>query len=485
MKFLNFVLFGLLILCLPFSLMLGQTKDDSLKIKTLQERIDQLNREKQELNLKRLEENLDIKLQTQKEELILRTDNIDSRINSYLGIGGFLILIISIVGLRTIGKWVKQTIENQARNKVEELEKTFDERAKALIDKKLEELTKGILEIEEFTNDLKAIRNQLKTKNIIIDETLNEETVKILREKLEGIKQDSRYFYEDWLYKGVAEHGVGKYREAIKSFNKAIEKKKGMPEAYSRKGLAYYKLEEYDNALECLAKALEIDPDYAFAHNAKGLVYLQLGDYDEAIKCHTKAIELDHSAKWPFENRGYAYLHRREYDKAIKDFNEALKKDNKFLNAYRDRGLAYEMLKQYDKAEEDLKEAIKINPRSIKSFEILSKIQIAKQEYKVALETIRNANELLTDGEERVILYYLNCIVRKILKDESANAEEKFKRVVSKTNSLPRYFVITMGSIENWLKESSLEDQETKRFVAEKTNILKKIINMNELVLQR
>lgn len=474
MKVLSFLLFGLLILCLLNGLVFGQTQDDSLRLKTLQERIDQLNREKQELDLKRLEENLNIKLQAQKDELILKTDNIDSRINNYLGIGGFLILIISIVGFRTIEKWVKQTIENQARNKVEELEKTFDERAKSLIDKKLEELTKGISEIEEFTSDLKAIKNQLKNKNIIIDETLNEETVKTLREKLEEIKQDSRYSYEDWLYKGVAEHGVGKYREAIKSFNKAIEKNKRMPKVYSRKGLAYYKLEEYDNALECFANALEIDPDYAFAHNAKGLVYFQLGDYDEAIRCHTKAIELDHSDKWPFENRGYAYLHRGEYDKAIKDFNEALKKDNRFLNAYRDRGLAYEMLKQYDKAEKDLLMAIEINPRSIKSFEILSAIQIAKQDYKSALKTIEKAYKLLADGKEQVILYYLDCIVRKIL-DKLTNEDEKFERILHKTDSLPRYFMITIGSIENWLKASSL-NQDAIKFVMKKTDMLKKII---------
>lgn len=474
MKVLNFVLFGLLILCLPNGLMFGQTQVDSLKIKTLQERIDQLNREKQELDLKRIEENLNIKLQAQKDEIILKTDNIDSRINNYLGIGGFLILIISIVGFRTIEKWVKQTIENQARNKVEELEKTFDERAKSLIDKKLEELTKGILEIEEFTSDLKAISSQLKDKNIIIDETLNEETVKTLREKLEEIKRDSRSSYEDWLYKGVAEHGVGKYREAIKSFNKAIEKKKRMPEAYSRKGLAYYKLEEYDNALECFANALEIDPNYAFAHNAKGLVYFQLGDYDEAIKCHTKAIELDHSDKWPFENRGYAYLHRGEYDKAIKDFSEALKKDNRFLNAYRDRGLAYEMLKQYDKAEKDLLLAIEIDPRSIKSLEILAGIQITKQDYKAALETIEKAYKLSADGEGRVILYYLDCII-KITLGKLTNEEEKFRSVVHKINSLPRYFVITISSIEDWLKVSSL-NQGTVEFVTEKTDILKKII---------
>lgn len=478
MKFLNLVLFSLLILCLFHSLILGQTKDDSIKIKILQEQIEQLNRERHELNLKRLEEKLDIKLQAQKDELILLTDNIDNRINIYLGIGGFFILIISIVGFRTIEKWVKQTIENQTRKKVKELEKSFDEGAKTLIDKKLEELTKGILEIEEFTNDFKAISKQIKNKNIIIDETLNEETVKILREKLEEIRQDSHYSYEDWLYKGVAEHGVGRYREAIKSFSKAIDKKNQMPEAYSRKGLAYYKLEEYDNALECFAKALEINPNYAFAHNAKGLAYLQLRDYDESIKCHTKAIELDHSDKWPFENRGYAYLHIREYDKAIKDFEEALMKDNRFLNAYRDRGLAYEMLRQYDKAKQDLIEAIKINPKSIKSFEILSRIQIGKQEYQEALETITKAKDLITEEEGGVILYYLDCIVKRILKIELTNEDEKFERALYRTNYLPRYFVITIDSIDNWLKDSSL-DIETKKFVNEKTNILKNLIKKN------
>lgn len=475
MKFLKRVLFSLLVLLLPLTSVSSQTKNDSSTIKILQERIDQLNREKQELNLRHIEENFDTKLQAQKEEFIIRIDNIDSKINTYLGIGGFLILIISIVGLRTIGKWIKQTIENQTKNKIEDLEKVFNERAEALIEKKLAKLTKDVSEIEEFTSDLKALSNQLKNKNMIIDETLTEESAKILKVKLESINQDFHFSYEDWLYKGMAEHGLSKYREAIKSFNKAIEKNQDMPEAYSRKGLAYYKLEEYENALECFEKALGIDSNYAFAHNAKGLVYFQLRKYDEAIKCHNKAIELDPSDKWPFENRGYAFLHQKKYEEAIKDFNEALKRDEKFLNAYRDRALAYEMLNKYDKAENDIEAAIEINPKSIKSHEILSKIQIIKGDYENALNTIKRAYSLLLpNSEEPLILCYLDLVIKRILDIELKDKEKQFERIVEHMDSLPRYFEVAILSIGYWLKESNL-NKEKKGFIREKTEMLKKL----------
>ncbi|MEQ8192140.1 MAG: tetratricopeptide repeat protein, partial [Candidatus Eremiobacterota bacterium] len=83
---------------------------------------------------------------------------------------------------------------------------------------------------------------------------------------------------------------LGKYKEAIKYFDKAIEINPKDVEAWNNKGYTFIKLGKYEEAIKCFDKAIEINPKDAEAWNNKGHAFKEMCKY-ESINCFDKAIK--------------------------------------------------------------------------------------------------------------------------------------------------------------------------------------------------
>lgn len=66
---------------------------------------------------------------------------------------------------------------------------------------------------------------------------------------------------EDWFNKGNTSYQQGKYAEAIKCYDKAIESNPKYAEAWWSKGHALANLGKEKEAAKCLEKAVEVAPD--------------------------------------------------------------------------------------------------------------------------------------------------------------------------------------------------------------------------------
>jgi curved DNA-binding protein CbpA len=95
-----------------------------------------------------------------------------------------------------------------------------------------------------------------------------------------------------WRNKGGTLYFLGKYDEAIKCYDKAIEIDPDNSVVWNNKGLALSSLGKYDEAIKCYDKVIEIDPNDADAWNNKGLALSSLGNDDEAKKCYARSKEL-------------------------------------------------------------------------------------------------------------------------------------------------------------------------------------------------
>ena len=108
----------------------------------------------------------------------------------------------------------------------------------------------------------------------------------------------------------------GKYNEAIKALDRAIELDPKFALAWANKGYALYKQEKYDEAIEAYNKTIELNPEnavVAVAWNFKGLAFYNLGAKTKTFKYinkslsdFDKAIELNSSFADPWYNNGNA-----------------------------------------------------------------------------------------------------------------------------------------------------------------------------------
>ena len=64
-----------------------------------------------------------------------------------------------------------------------------------------------------------------------------------------------------WYNKGVALNDLGKYDEAIKAYDRAIELNPEDSDAWCNKGVALYYLGKYDEAIKTSDKTIELNPE--------------------------------------------------------------------------------------------------------------------------------------------------------------------------------------------------------------------------------
>ena len=85
---------------------------------------------------------------------------------------------------------------------------------------------------------------------------------------------------------------LGRYQEAVRAYDRAIETNPRYAEAWNNKGNALTRQRKYDEALWCYDKALEIDRNYKEVWLNKRFVYIRMGRRNDALKCERRAVEV-------------------------------------------------------------------------------------------------------------------------------------------------------------------------------------------------
>lgn len=98
---------------------------------------------------------------------------------------------------------------------------------------------------------------------------------------------------KDWVNRGITLYNQGKYDEAIKCYDKAIELNPQAAEVWYNKGTVFSKnLSRYGEAIQCFDKAIELNPQYIDAWYNRGQALKALGRTTEADAAFAKAKEL-------------------------------------------------------------------------------------------------------------------------------------------------------------------------------------------------
>lgn len=97
-----------------------------------------------------------------------------------------------------------------------------------------------------------------------------------------------------WSNKGCVLNKLGCFKEAISSCDKAesLNQRHPFPNPLRHKGEALIQLGRYDEAHKCFDAALEEDSNYAEAWSSKGQLYNRQNNCEKALVCFEKAITL-------------------------------------------------------------------------------------------------------------------------------------------------------------------------------------------------
>lgn len=110
---------------------------------------------------------------------------------------------------------------------------------------------------------------------------------------------------------GILQYSRGHYKEAVASFQKAIERTSTTEWLLANLGLARFAAGQKKRALDDLGKAIKLNPNSSWLWMLSGYLLAYAGRYEEALDPLKKAVEFDDTNFYAF--CGVAYIHRKMF----------------------------------------------------------------------------------------------------------------------------------------------------------------------------
>lgn len=168
---------------------------------------------------------------------------------------------------------------------------------------------------------------------------------------------------ERWEYSnmGVSLYNLGRIREAISYFDKALFTDSEDAQALLNKGVALGALGKAVEEIECYEKALAIDPEYAAAWYNKGLALHKLGDFEDAVSCYDRALAIDPHQADVWVNRGSALGSLGRFGQETSCYEKAIAIEPNHVRAWIGKAAASMNLGSFDEADACCDRALAIN----------------------------------------------------------------------------------------------------------------------------
>ena len=164
-----------------------------------------------------------------------------------------------------------------------------------------------------------------------------EEAIAVVKSKgFPQIEQDA----ELWNKIGICYSSLGKYEQAIETFERAVALDPRLPVLFNNLGLTYLSQSQktrdpksFQKSLESFKKAIEIDPSYPQPYSGLGTAYRQQGNLDGAIYCWEKALELKPDFIPVMYSLGVAYVDKGDFARALRRLTDYKNKNFDYLSA--------------------------------------------------------------------------------------------------------------------------------------------------------
>jgi tetratricopeptide (TPR) repeat protein len=204
-----------------------------------------------------------------------------------------------------------------------------------------------------------------------------------------------------WYVQGHALTDLGRYSEAIASYDRAIQLNKdwgksSLANAYLDQGVTHEKQGNKQAALQDYNQAVRLNPNSSLAWYNQGAVLAELGRNSEAITSFDHAIQVNNN--WGSRSLAYAFFYRgRIRDKqgnkkaAIADFNQAITIAPDNATGYQLRGLSYHSQGDYRNAIAAYEKVITQDPKLIDPVNNIGLIKYEQGDFEGAIRQFQAA----------------------------------------------------------------------------------------------
>jgi tetratricopeptide (TPR) repeat protein len=177
-------------------------------------------------------------------------------------------------------------------------------------------------------------------------------------------REEHHFTEEDWLNKGLSLASLNRHREAIITFDQAMQMNPGSLRARIYKGYSLLNFGKILESITCLDEGMKIDPQNWELWFYRGESHWKLGKLDEALSCFEHALTLTSEQSAILGRKGALLVERGDLKEALGCYNQALSQNPRAAEIWDAKGSLQIMMKHYESAANCLKEALEINPRS-------------------------------------------------------------------------------------------------------------------------
>lgn len=131
-----------------------------------------------------------------------------------------------------------------------------------------------------------------------------------------------------WYGKGATLILLGRYEEALRAIDRALDINPRNEVAWVNKGNALTRMGQVLDALRCFNAAIKVNPLYEVAWNNKGNALARLGKHDEALRCYERALGIDPGYRGAWVNMGFVLTKLGRFDEAASCADQALRLDS-------------------------------------------------------------------------------------------------------------------------------------------------------------
>ena len=218
-----------------------------------------------------------------------------------------------------------------------------------------------------------------------------------------------------YFYRAIAKFNLEDFRGAEDDATLAIERNPFLNDVYEIRGVARQNMGKHKEAIADYDKALESLPENKQILFNKALAYEAIKDYDASDETFRLLLSIHPNYDRGYRGRAKLRLSQGDTVAAIANLDSALKINKNIHEAYAMRaGLVADFQKDYERALNDMNEALTLQPSEAEYYVIRAQVRYNLDDYNGALDDYSYAIELTPDN---YIAYYNRGILRAEIKD--------------------------------------------------------------------